>query len=557
MSMQSLRSATVVITAMNALKNVEELKFIEIHKSEKASIFYRSEGNKFYAAKKFRSALECYNRSLMYAPKNSHAMKLAYSNRSALLFTVEAYTASFSDIVTVFSMGLTDKKLIQRLQVRKLECLRLAWKDNLLFGDEWERNLFKFDVKRNAQIPCASKNVDVVTESGFPKIVAARNTPVGTIVAIEQPFVNALHEGNNYISCHYCHKLSLNLVPCDECCEVLFCDEECKKNAKYEYHNIECKVSHKFVSGPESKMGLKAALKMRKKCKSWKELVDASTNIGADRMRSSSVRDIYDVNSKFSLLCYNFTDVYVHGQIFTQSFVYGTILNELANVPDFFPKKSEEKDAAMRAFARIMMHLFTSYRKIEVPSVAKDFATGILTAHIQLNFGFFSFASKLKHDCNANLVVLGLNNNIALMAIRPVKTGDELTISFLGHYYDNIPTTRAFRLFRVIQDVCKCCICVDKWSSSNLRTLEETLQVLDSDILLDIERSRGMDKCFQLVCEGLTLLDHAHCTEAHWEFLKYFLKLTTFCIYLATKNNFIQKFGGDDVDLYKRLVEIK
>lgn len=50
--------------------------------------------------------------------------------------------------------------------------------------------------------------------------------------------------------------------------------------------------------------------------------------------------------------------------------------------------------------------------------------------HEAPNYEWFSFTGKLKHCCDANLDVLGLNNKVALIALKSIKTGDELTISY-------------------------------------------------------------------------------------------------------------------------------
>ncbi|KOB52277.1 Uncharacterized protein OBRU01_22980, partial [Operophtera brumata] len=46
------------------------------------------------------------------------------------------------------------------------------------------------------------------------------------------------------------------------------------------------------------------------------------------------------------------------------------------------------------------------------------------------NYGWFSMSSKLKHSCEPNLMVLGLNDSVGLVALRTIKKGEELTISF-------------------------------------------------------------------------------------------------------------------------------
>ncbi|KAI5637804.1 SET domain-containing protein [Phthorimaea operculella] len=535
-----------IVTTMNSLKQTATVEFKKDYKMEEVSDLYRNEGNKFYSAKRFRPALEYYNRALLYAPINSQAMKLAFSNRSALLFSVNVFSACINDIETVFSMGCTEHKLAQRLRLRKTEALQRIWIETRIVS-LWEDTFFNFNVKRHPEIPCASKNVDVAIESGLPKIVAAKRISVGKVVAIENPFVSALHQDNYYISCHYCHQLFLNLIPCDGCCVALFCSEECRRECKKDYHDIECEIihNHKAAPGPASIMALRAALKIKQLCKSWKELIDASKIVGEDRMRCSSIKENFDVKSKFSLLSHNNTSHFLHGEIFNQSFGFGIILRDLANLPSFFPNEAGERDAAIRALARIMMNLYTSYRKIEIINAAKDVSSGNFTTNIDLNSGWFSFAGKLKHSCDANLLIIGLKNKIALVAIRPIKKGDELTISFLSHYYENMSPFREYRLFCATQTICECRVCTEKWSPLNFRRLRLNTEQTKA-FIAGIRNGEGKS-AFKSVCDGLAGLDDAACTAEHHGLYKEFRKLTTFYQCFHTDNKFVKKGEGDDL----------
>ncbi|KAJ2940398.1 hypothetical protein O0L34_g77 [Tuta absoluta] len=280
---------------------------------------------------------------------------------------------------------------------------------------------------------------------------------------------------------------------------------------------------------------------MKQLCKSWKELIDASMIIGEDRMRTSSIKENFDVNSKFSLLCHNSTNHFVHGEVFNQSFSFGITLRDLANLPSFFPKEADERNAAIRALARIMMHLYLSYRKIEIINAAKDMSSGNFTSMELPNSGWFSFAGKLKHSCNANLLLMGLKNKIALVAIRPIKKGDELTISFLGHYYENIQASREYRLFCATQSVCRCRVCVEKWGSRNFRQLKLSAEQANAYWIsvskLNDEKYREGITPFEIACKGLTALDDAACTAEHHQLYIAFRKLIMFyqCLHTDSK----------------------
>lgn len=430
-SLQQDDYSEVVLAALSVLTKTGQMpKIGRETKCEIKSTSFRKKGNDKYQYRNYRTTLMYYNRAILFAPENSKALMLGYSNRSALLYAIKAYKACLNDIDICFNMGCTDQSLADKLAKRRRECYR-----NILRDDKRliiDNTFFKFDVKRNPQIPCTILDVGVVKNTNKLKIVAARDIKVGTVVAQETAYVCKLGFTHEHLACFYCHKFDLNLIPCDRCCEVMFCSETCKVRCNKEFHDIECQIMHciKFPqTGPLCKMNIKAAIKMRQKCSSWKEFTEASKNIGVERMERSSVNEIYDVNNKFSLLCLDNDLHFLYGELFNSSIFTAIVIYYLLEVPSFFPVKQEDKDEAIQAFARVMVNLCLFCRPLEIINHTIDAVTGILK-YANPNFGWFSFTGKLKHCCDANLLVLGLNNQVSLLAIKPINKGDELTISY-------------------------------------------------------------------------------------------------------------------------------
>uniref|UniRef100_A0A1E1WDH3 SET domain-containing protein n=1 Tax=Pectinophora gossypiella TaxID=13191 RepID=A0A1E1WDH3_PECGO len=465
----------VVVTLMKVMNETGTMpQCVEDFKSESISNMFRLEGNQAYKAKHFGLALESYNKSLSYAPTQSTAMKLAYGNRSALLYTLKQYTDCMNDIDTIFSMGCADFDLAERLNQRKNQCEKMAKASSDLETNSIKNGLagkfFNFDVKRHPEIPCASTDISVIMESGLPKVVAAKDIQVGTLVSLESPFVCELNASNYWIACHYCHKFKFNLMPCDGCTVALFCDEICKKKCYIEFHNIECQImscfhsQHGIIGG---NMNIRAALKMKQKCKTWKELITASFSIGEDRMRNSCVSDIYDKESKFSMLSFDNNLHFVHGKTINCGVPCAIELHYLKGVPNFWPTCEDEKDEGVRAFARIMMKLNLFYPPVLIRNICLD-ALNVHSGNLVTsshNFGWFAFTGKLKHSCDANLLALGLKNSIALVAVHPIQNGSELNISYLEHYYDRIPQHKYFmRSLHCLSPACSCRVCIENWN---------------------------------------------------------------------------------------------
>lgn len=66
---------------------------------------------------------------------------------------------------------------------------------------------------------------------------------VGDVIAIDTPFCIALGEGLLYERCDNCWmEAARNLIPCNGCTNVMFCNEECCEDAIKRYHGLECSV---------------------------------------------------------------------------------------------------------------------------------------------------------------------------------------------------------------------------------------------------------------------------------------------------------------------------
>ncbi|XP_026318426.1 SET and MYND domain-containing protein 4-like [Hyposmocoma kahamanoa] len=530
----------IVIAALDALTKTKVfVELVKVTKNDQRSTEFRIKGNEAYLNSNYRDAFRWYNNAILCATENSRALKLGYSNRSALLYTIKAYKACINDIDTCFNIGPSDHLLAERLTQRKNNCQRRQWIADfqvLMERDTFGGTFFNFNVERNPQIPCASLDVDIVKETDKLKAVAVRNIGVGILVALEKAYACQLDEENQYMACEYCHKFYFNLIPCDKCCEVMFCSEICKQRCNREFHNDECQIMH-FMNGIGSgcRLAVRATIKMRNMCSSWSEFIEASKNIGAKRMKESSVNEIYDVNNKLSMLCFDNELHFRYGRLCNASFMTAMAIHFLLRLPSFFPEKQVERVEAIQAFAQVMVNLGVHYTKINIQNTTKYFNTEKVTREMVCNIGWFSFTGKLKHSCDANLLVLGLNNKIALIAIRPIKKGDELTISYVGHYYDYLHP-RPFSLFwHNIQ--CDCRVCTEKWSTLQFRdqTLSTEEQSAMSSII-DSHNPQTDEILFKNICDCMIILQNAPATKEHHQLYHGFRKMISFYQNLYTDN---------------------
>ncbi|KPI93605.1 SET and MYND domain-containing protein 4 [Papilio xuthus] len=435
-AMDSDDYADVVMAAFHALEKSDGFPRVpHVYKCEEKSNEYRNLGNIAFKTGSHKEALQCYNAALMHAPNNSRAMKLAYSNRSAVFQNNNQYNACKVDIEHCFQLGCPPD-IVEKLK-KRMASVKMYSNIEAMAMSELKSNfagVFKFGAERNAQIPCVSANVEVVKKDSSVKIVAAKDIKVGTLLALEPSFVSCNSEENVAFSCHYCHKMSLNLIPCDRCCFVMFCDEECKKLCLKEFHNIECQIMELIeahICSPMAKLMVKGGIKMVQLCESWEEINKISRCTGSKRIPTASVQEMFDVGNKLSVLTYNDDTLFVHGSMYVASFFCATIIYYLEKVPTFFPRLLGERKMARESMGRLLMYFALHPEPTQVTLTVSNRNSSITYSHPHINHGWYPFVGKLRHSCTPNVIVSNLNKTAALIALQPIEKGTELTVSYM------------------------------------------------------------------------------------------------------------------------------
>lgn len=294
----------------------------------------------------------------------------------------------------------------------------------LRFRSPFVDNFFKLR-SINVDAPCATSDVDVIVESGQVKVVAAKDIRVGTLLVNETAFMAATHSKNVTTSCHYCLRMSPDSIPCEGCCKAMFCDENCKEKSMLEGHDVECKIVDIIVD--DIKLPFQTVLKIRRLCSSWDEFIAVSKDLGADGEKNEITAKIFGSN-KFSVLKPRTDKPFVHGRMFNRCMCIVNIIHYLETRTSFFPECSEEREAAIRAVARIFLYLClycTPVRMLHVTHCAK------VELHDFTNRGYFPLIGNLDHSCTPNTYVIGLRNSAALFALKPIKKGELLTFSYM------------------------------------------------------------------------------------------------------------------------------
>ncbi|XP_068617780.1 SET and MYND domain-containing protein 4-like [Battus philenor] len=457
----------VVLAAYNILEKTDNFpKISKVNKSEEKSNRYRDEGNKEFKSGNINKAMEYYNKALMYAPKHSRSELLVYSNRSAILNKVNLFSACVVDIEMCFKLGCP-QDLLDKLNNRLKHAL-VDSENEKKYAEKlgsYCHNFYKISGKNNPEIPCASTDIEVNEKDNVKKIVAAKDIKIGTVLAKESSFVSSTNQENYPFACHYCQKMSLNLIPCYDCCFVLFCNENCRELCHEEYHSVECQIMEiieEICISPMAKLMVKGVIKFVKMSSSWKEVISNSHCTGSNRISISTVQEMFDVGNKLSILSFADDKIFIYGSMYDASFVCATIIYYLEKLPRFLSGLLGEKRRAKQALARMMMYFAIYVEPTPIISTVANKKLDIAYHHPQKNYGWYPFIGKLKKSCTPNVMVSYLNKKAVLIALRPIKKGSELTCGNMPREDHSLHSNNC-QLFVLNGKVCKCIVCSGDW----------------------------------------------------------------------------------------------
>lgn len=439
--------AGAVIAALKVLQDTGNLLEIEYkNKNEDLAATERNSGlRQFHKRNIYRTALEYYNKALLQAPSGSINHVLTYHNRSAVLLKAGVYADSLEDIETCLKFQFEknmphffrDTGLLRQLTTMKIKCEREIKSAGISVSLPPE-DICRIKGNIHPEIPCLSADIDIVNESGRLKAVAIKDIPVGTLLLVETAYVTCSNEAKSILACYYCQKMSFHLIPCNNCCYALFCSKKCEELCLNEYHRIECQIMdllQKIDIGGRFRLAIKTVLKLKNQCKQWSTLIKESENIGANRLTNSSTKEIYDVNNYSSMLSFNSNRHFIHGPLFNSCFIYAIVIYYLHKISGFFPVKQNDCLQAKRCLAKLFMTLElmwpsiteinTPAMKLEDPNYQGD------VSDYPYHYGLLAFTSKLKHNCEPNVLLVGKDNQVYMFAIHPIKNMTELKISHM------------------------------------------------------------------------------------------------------------------------------
>lgn len=182
-------------------------------KNTAKSIDLQNAGNQQCTKKNWLEAMEFYNKSLRFATTEGENISYAYANRSVCFLQVQKYDQCLVDIELAKKANYP-QQWMHKLEERQATCLHLMASDQ---------------PTKHEPTP----NID--SDEKLAGLVAKCDVNAGQM---NDPFISLKDIEYEHSFCDSCRKQIENFIPCKNCCNVLFCDEHCKKSNKI--HHMAC-----------------------------------------------------------------------------------------------------------------------------------------------------------------------------------------------------------------------------------------------------------------------------------------------------------------------------
>ncbi|XP_037825003.1 SET and MYND domain-containing protein 4 [Lucilia sericata] len=429
-------------------------------KCNKRSSEYRMLGNEQFSLKnkKYFQALELYNKSICFSEPGSENLSIGYANRSAVLFEWKRYRECLLNIELARKANYPSR-LMHKLDKREKDCHKLLASQ----PPDIQPYEFQMEFEAHPQVPHIAECLELretAEEGRF--ICAKRDLVVGDLVATDEPFCSTLLPPMRFIRCATCKEEKyLTLIPCESCCSVMFCSEECRETAVNTFHKYECPVIDLLHTMFNKIHGI--ALRV---CLSALELFPTIEELMAFCDEPDNQN-----RSAFDLDYTNFTPREHYRAI------HGLVTNQhLRSVSDLFQR------SVVCAVLKHFMINYTPLKDFLGGEEGQNFFTELLFRHLQTSpsnmhgidlveqinetkddtthsSGAFAFLSLLNHSCAPNTVRIYKGCKAYLFVLRPIPAGGMLHDNYGQHYAISPKAKRIDILSMQYRFTCKCEAC--------------------------------------------------------------------------------------------------
>lgn len=417
----------------------ELLSWTESSKNNDKAEQLRLQGNDYFKSKLLLKAMEMYNQSICFAEANSEALGIGYANRSMIYFLWKKYELCLNNIELATTNGCP-QRLMDKLNKRKNDCKAAAAKQNHMMDDDDKYGILKptLSFRPHPVVPFIADCLELRENSEFGRhIVTNVDLCAGQVVAIEESFCELLLPHFKYQRCTNClRENDFNLFPCKKCTCAMFCSERCALEADQSFHRIECPIiellSVHFAKETFIHKAIRATLRaigsfddmatLRSSICKVENTTVFDLNHRKDMPQSERYEAIHGLQTN--------QDKRTQSELYTCaefSAVLYKILMKKTSLVDTIITDADKKVLKELLFLHVQIFPIATIRFEELSGFLPNRPSKECSSYGE---GLFAFHGLLNHSCEPNCVTVCFNRQSTLFVKRPIKTGEQLFISY-------------------------------------------------------------------------------------------------------------------------------
>ncbi|XP_063597194.1 SET and MYND domain-containing protein 4-like [Penaeus indicus] len=430
-------------------------------------------------------------------------LALGYANRSAVLYELQQYEECIRDINLALKYGYP-KSSREKLMKRRTKCeaaIKTGPYERLLSS----RCSCQEVPLTNTQILGASEAIDLAfTPAKGRHLVAKTDIRPGEILMDHKTLV-AMPFSKQILRCSTCKIRCYVPLPCPSC-SMAFCSEVCRTQGLAGEHQNECIFSFE----EDESFCLVRELMMKTTFVKLKDLVPKLRTEKETQHPSrlgfneNGVYDPSDYRTFYHLLTNKdnrkidslFSDCILAVMLLKLLLLSEKFFTNEAGIP--FTPSSED----LIFTGGILFHHFLNINANNATIMELETTSGSSLFAAEKSGSLFSpLVALMNHSCYPSAMVTTCGNRAIVIATRSIKTGEEVTLSYLGdRAYTQPETTRRQKVLCNFYFLCHCVACEGKWSE-----------------LIHVSSKRTF-KC--LACGGPVSLRLKTCMDCGLDFLK-------------------------------------
>lgn len=391
----------------------------------------RDEGKKLFAQKDFITAMQEFNRCLMFARSGSQEISLALANRSACFYHLnmpdeclhDIELAKASNYPTHLQTKLDDRaSRCQALKNQNVEPNHCVIREPALSFCEHQRYAGVADCLKIQQNDEFGQHIRTICD-----------LDIGQTVLVEPPFsiVPTKFSIQNRDRCFYCFNQLKNFITCTDCLKGFYCDADCMERA---HHRIDCNMD--VIADEKEQIEIELVVKTFLNINAAFADANILKNIVDLLLRDGDIPDDLPPAQRSFCLLFKLPNV-MHGkcpdeQLSELKRKSTSAYQMIESFPDIKLKYSSIE--LQRFIQHLILHLFSFVGyAIDLNGTIRTDSKPFLASYSLEHYasGFYSFGCHINHSCVPNVSWFCAGNRMVCNVIRPIKKGEQLLRSYL------------------------------------------------------------------------------------------------------------------------------